>query len=118
MEETKKNFWSQIGLAMHNQSKIGNPYALDDFESEGMWISDLQYDVSFSLYEGSKVTDCFFEMGPIIENATLLCTLVIKWRVVFTLFFIFYGLAGHFWEMGLFLLWARSTVQTLKDLMA
>ena len=51
----KTIFWSQIGSALCNQTKIGNPCALDDFESECIWISDFWYDVSFSLYEGSKL---------------------------------------------------------------
>ena len=47
------------------------PRALDDFESECTWISDFWRDVSFSLYEGSKLTNWFFEVRVrlIIEKA-------------------------------------------------
>ena len=59
----------KIGSALCNQTKIGNPCALDDFESECMWISDFWCDASFSLYEGSKLTNWFIEMRLIIEKA-------------------------------------------------
>ena len=59
---------------------------------EGICISDFYYDISFSLYEGSNSLIVSSKCNKSVHiNVTLFC--------------IFYGLAGLFWEMQLFNFW-------------